>query len=520
MDSLGNIKKSLDLHNKKNNNTEETSKPNTEETSKPNTSQKTFWNNHSWWIPLPIFSILSIVIILLVLHIQIPFFHCPEGYTLNQTEILTSSVPIKIDSSKYAIGQIVHINSNITNNNDSPEKETYLEINRTHVPSMAPGCFTPLNQTKISTFALIKLDEGWSNYTYIPNQPGLYIINTYNTSQQHEFKTIFEVINPLRSTSFILLIIAIGFFIALVMLTFILSRKNKILNDKKIEDKELKKIKENYQKEIKPIKEKYQNEIKKIKENYQNEIKMIDESYQNEIKPIDESYQNEIKPIEESYQRNMYDYIEIAGSIRFFFISALVWSIIIALVFNEVEIGTHSPLGLVIRHNLNPQGGELDVTKNPLIDWGINIGGSWENNFSSGVIIPVYVFILGFIGGYLRYLQKTTSKEKIKEEKTKEEYKTSELPTEFTSLESQKIKYKPIESTSLDFQENTYGELSHIFLAPLLAAVVWFIISRGEPESNIYGMAAVSFSIGLVTTEIIQIIVKFMERIVPSAKNT
>ena len=60
--------------------------------------------------------------------------------------------------------------------------------------------------------------------------------------------------------------------------------------------------------------------------------------------------------------------------------------------------------------------------------------------------------------------------------------------------------------------------MSHIFLAPLLAAVVWFIISQGETQFNIYGMAAISFSIGLVTKEIIQIIVKFMERIVPPEK--
>lgn len=40
------------------------------------------------------------------------------------------------------------------------------------------------------------------------------------------------------------------------------------------------------------------------------------------------------------------------------------------------------------------------------------------------------------------------------------------------------------------------------FLALLLAAVVWFIISRGQTDFNIYGMAAINFSIGLVTTEI------------------
>jgi hypothetical protein len=442
------------------------------------------------------------------------------GYTINQTQTPMSLIPIELDRTKYAVGQIVHIfhiqnnsdTKNVTKYSESSAKhivnvdisqipydsagenvKEYLEINRTHYPSpsiilgypsIVLGCYEPFTPKEQDTFALIELDNLRSNYTFIPNQPGLYVISTYSTNstskylqekeQQKEFKTIFEVINPVKSATFIMLIIAIGFFIAIVFLTFILSRKNKILNDNLFKDEKS---------FFDVLKEKYESEALE------------------EIYPW----------LEKKYQRIMYDYIEIAGSIRFFFISAFVWSLILALVFTEVEIGTQSPLGLVLRHNLNPEGNELDVTKNPLIEWGINIGGNWENNFSSGVVIPFYVFILGLVGGYLRYLQKTTSKEKI--------YEKKEKPIEGTSTEYQETKYKkPIESTSLEFQETTYGELSNIFLAPLLAAVIWFIISQGETEFNIYGMAAISFSIGLVTKEIIQIIVKFMERIVPPEK--
>lgn len=359
-----------------------------------------------------------------------------------------SLAPIALDRSKYSIGQIVHINSEFKNDDNSQLPETYIEINRTHFPSSVSACYQPFPPSDQDTFALIKLDKTRSNHTFIPNQAGLYVISTYNSSKHKEFKTIFEVINPVKSITFIMLIIAIGFFLALVLLSYTLAIKNKDLNE-----------------------EKY-SEIKK-----------------------NESYSGKI---EEIYRRKMYDYIEIAGSFRFIFISALVWSIIFALMFTEVEIGTHSPFGLVIRHNLNPAGGELDVNKNPLIDWGINIGGNWENNFSSGVVIPFYIFILGLVGGYLRYLHKAATKEKL-----------------FSSKPKEAENDKPIEKTSLDFQENTNGEISSIFLAPLLAAVVWFIFSEGRPDFNIYGMAAVSFSIGLVTTEIIQIIIKFMNKIVP-----
>ena len=393
--------------------------------------------------------------------------------------------PIELDRSKYAIGQIVHI-SQIPHDTDSANVKKYLEINRTHYPSKIPGCYIPFTApTEQDTFALIELDNSRSNYTFIPNQSGLYVISSYNylqqkepqpeVKQEKEFNTIFEVINPIKSTTFIMLIIAIGFFIALVFLTYILSIKNQILNNKKTQEIEEKKI--------------------------------------------DEKHQNEITKIEEKYQRNMFDYIEIASSIRYLLISALVWSIILALVFTEVEIGTHSPLGLVIRHNLNPEGGELDVTKNPLIDWGVNIGGNWKNNFSSGVVIPIYVLILGLIGGYLRYLHKAATKEKVFSRVYVDKTKEIDEGKEGIKKEYIKKSEKPLEDTSSEFLETTYGELSNIFLAPLLAAVVWFIVSQGQTDFNIYGMAAISFSIGLVTTEIIQLIVKFMERIIPAEKS-
>jgi hypothetical protein len=461
-----------------------------------------------WWILFPLIAISFIVMILSITNFSL--FDCQQlGYTITQSQSFMSLAPIGLDRSKYSTGQIVHINSSFKNNDNSQLAETYVEINRTHFPSSIPGCYKPFTLSDQDTFALIKLDKTKYNYTFMPNQPGLYVISTYNNSSQHkEFKTIFEVINPTKSTTFVMLIIAIGFFIALVLLCYILSIKSTNLNNEKLEKKQEITNAEDNKKQIEN--KSLSNDEKSIKNYNEKYFKILKEKYQREL--LEKKYQS----LEENYRIKMADYIEIAGSYRFIFISAFVWSIIFAFVFTEVEIGTHSPLGLVIRHNLNPGGGELDVTNNPLIDWGINIGGNWENNFSSGVVIPVYVFILGFIGGYLRYLHKAASKERVspREPIVKGKEIDKGIETEYT-----KKSVKPLESTSSEFQETTYGELSHIFLAPLLAAVVWFIISRGQTDFNIYGMAAISFSIGLVTTEIIQIIVKFMERIIPAEKN-
>ncbi len=512
----------------------------------------TYWNKYAWWISVPVFSLLSIIIILLLSNVSLP---CQQvGYNINQTQTHMSVTPIELDRAKYAVGQIVHISqiqnnsdtknvkkspeysvtridniSQIQNNSDtknvkkSPEYSVehivniyqipndsagenvkeYLEINRTHYPHGIPGCYKPFTPPQEQdTFALIELDNLRSNYTFIPNQPGLYVISTFKDLQQKEFKTIFEVINPIKSATFIMLIIAIGFFIALVFLTFILSKKNRILNNKKIKELE-EKI------DIKTQIDKFRSLSLPELVQYMLGVEYLKRG-------LEEQYQ---RKIEEKYHRKMLDYIEIASSLRYLFISALVWSIILALVFTEVEIGTHSPLGLVIRHNLNPESGELDVTKNPLIEWGINIGGNWENNFSSGVVIPVYVLILGLIGGYLRYLHKAASKEKVFSRVSIDKTKEKNEGEEGIKKEYIKKSGKPLEDTSSEFLETTYGELSNIFLAPLLAAVVWFIISQGQTDFNIYGMAAISFSIGLVTTEIIQLIVKFMERIIPAEKS-
>ncbi|HXS59206.1 MAG TPA: hypothetical protein VN703_00140, partial [Candidatus Sulfopaludibacter sp.] len=179
--------------------------------------------------------------------------------------------------------------------------------------------------------------------------------------------------------------------------------------------------------------------------------------------------------------------------LRFVFISGMVFSVIAGLIFSEVEIGSNSPAGLILKQ-VSDKNGNLATDSNtglPIKEWVINIGGKTVGNYSSFIInIPFFVVLLGLIGGYLRYLSKAASKVYL--DRTLEYYE---------------------EKTSSEFAVVTQAELSEIALSPLLASVVWLLISQGQTTFSVYTLAAVSFSIGLVTREIMNAIKKFMNTI-------
>jgi hypothetical protein len=51
----------------------------------------------------------------------------------------------------------------------------------------------------------------------------------------------------------------------------------------------------------------------------------------------------------------------------------------------------------------------------------------------------------------------------------------------------------------------------------LLAIVVWFIL-QGDYADNIFLLAAVSFTVGLITRDIIRGIIKFILKVIPAGK--
>jgi hypothetical protein len=62
------------------------------------------------------------------------------------------------------------------------------------------------------------------------------------------------------------------------------------------------------------------------------------------------------------------------------------------------------------------------------------------------------------------------------------------------------------------FIHDTLGELANILLAPLLAMIVWFILIQANLSTNMYLIAAISASVGLLTDEIISGIISFANR--------
>jgi hypothetical protein len=182
--------------------------------------------------------------------------------------------------------------------------------------------------------------------------------------------------------------------------------------------------------------------------------------------------------------------------LRFIFITGMVSSILGGLMVTEVEVGPNSPVGLVLKQvfdtNENPQFDENSGL--PIREWVINVGGNIVGNARTFVInVPFYVVLLGLLGGYLRYLSKAASKS---------------YPHQPERI--------PDEKNSQEFAVRTEAELSEIALAPLLATIVWLLLSQGQPTANIYWLAAVSFSVGLVTKEIMDSIKRLITRIIPN----
>jgi hypothetical protein len=178
--------------------------------------------------------------------------------------------------------------------------------------------------------------------------------------------------------------------------------------------------------------------------------------------------------------------------LRFIFLSGMVGSILLGFLVSDNQFGTRSPIGIVIKSTSNGN------------EWVLNIGGgpaspTGKPAYNIGLQIPIYVLVIGLVGGYLRYL-----------------YKTSKLMTDNELIkERRKIK-------KLLAQENTrniarriafYQSLKDIvllFLSPLIAVAVWFLISQWRPtENSVYLIGLICFAASLLTVEIVNTMIRF-----------
>jgi hypothetical protein len=185
--------------------------------------------------------------------------------------------------------------------------------------------------------------------------------------------------------------------------------------------------------------------------------------------------------------------------LRFVFISGILASIIAGLLFSEVPIGANSPVGLVRQRTVSG-----NQTTN---EWIVNVGGVQNQitlSYVGGIQIPATVVIFGLLGGYLRYLYGLRY---VYTSKT-------------TSQDSKDVDplWGDIDLTDpLWFFKHALRSLAIIFLAPLLAVGIWFIIFQGNVEGK-FAIAAISLTVGLITEEAVQAIIAFSRSILSGIK--
>jgi hypothetical protein len=182
--------------------------------------------------------------------------------------------------------------------------------------------------------------------------------------------------------------------------------------------------------------------------------------------------------------------------LRFVFLSGIVASILASLLFTDLEFGTQSPIGLI------------------KIREGENVG-NWVFNIGNVLSIPVYVMVFGLIGGYIRYLYKTS---KLIDE-VKEKINISKSQSSSNSLndkynQNERTKSSQLESPDrLEVFYESLKDIAFFSMAPLLAIAVYFLLfAFGLSGDNaIYTQAVISFSIGLVTEDVIRTLIRFTQ---------
>jgi hypothetical protein len=348
---------------------------------------------------------------------------------------------------KFAPGQSMDISGKFYNTNTSTiPKFIVIKVNQTEDKKTLQSINVPIKNNNFS-YSIIKEDIGKYNISvYLPNE------------SRASYSVVVEVINPIFTTTSYLLILGSIFFIILIFMSSRAVKKereltlNNQLTDVKLTDVKL------------------------------TDVKLTD----NQVKDV------QVKDVQVKDVKFELDLLKYK-IYRFAFISGIVFSIIGGLIFSEIEIGSNSPAGVVLKQ-VTDTNGNLVTDNNtglPIKEWVINIGGNIVGKYSSFIVnIPFFVVMLGLIGGYLRYLSKAASKVYLEDT----------------------IKYFE-ENTSSDFAVVTQAELSEIALSPLLATVVWLLISQGQTTFSVYTLAAVSFSVGLVTREIMNAIKIFMNTI-------
>jgi len=207
---------------------------------------------------------------------------------------------------------------------------------------------------------------------------------------------------------------------------------------------------------------------------------------------------------------------------RFSLITIITFGMITFFIFSDIEYGRDAPIGIVLHEFAE----EKEFDKPLKLDWVLHIGGVSQENYLVGLTIPIYVIIFGVFGGYLRFFHYTANnwlKKEMMEQLRDGKFKiVPNTKIEILDREGKKIPYSKdeefddimtdagqgiIEETLGRVLTNrVMGDLSLLFIAPILAVMMYFVLSQSglDPTENVWTFAVTSFAAGLFTETLIK----------------
>jgi hypothetical protein len=194
--------------------------------------------------------------------------------------------------------------------------------------------------------------------------------------------------------------------------------------------------------------------------------------------------------------------------LRFVCLSGIVGSLLASLLFADLEFGTQSPIGLIKL--------PADKEKGGIKEWVFNVGNALK--------IPIYVVVFGLIGGYIRYLYKTSmliNEEKQKHTLNKSKSKdSSNQSLDKNNVDINNVKIERDKNLDLEPEDEkrkifheSLRDIALFSLAPILSVAVYFLLFAFglSGQNSIYTLAVISFTVGLVTEDVIQTLIRFTQ---------
>lgn len=196
--------------------------------------------------------------------------------------------------------------------------------------------------------------------------------------------------------------------------------------------------------------------------------------------------------------------------LRFVFITIIAFVPIGVFILTDVEIGGIAPVGLISKltnevNKTNP------VVMIPTWNWVINIGGAPADSYIGGIQIPVFVFIFGLAGGYIRYLYMTFAGKSTADKQSQSNSSGTSRSNEKNKAEkglevdSENDKKSWDKGERLQVFYDSLSDLAYLFLSPLLAIASYFLLLQaGVNTANLPTIATVCFAVGLVTRQVVE----------------